>query len=418
MTKIKIYKFGGASVKDTSSITNVAKLLKNEGCRNTFLVISAMSKMTNAFEDVLHKFLNDKDQFDHALKKVKDFHFKIINTLFNNKTNILSETQSLFKKYLDFLEQNIVSNYDYIYDQTVIYGELLSTKIVSAYLNEIGIENTWLDARELIFTDDNYRDARVNWEKTCQEVKKYKIKDSLLITQGFIGSALNKNSTTLGREGSDYTAAILAHCLDAQEVTIWKDVEGLLNADPRFFDETKLIQSISYQDALEMAFYGASVIHPKTIKPLQNKNIPLKIRSFSDSSNPGSIICQKDKHDDHQTCFTKKENQILINLQTNDFSFIFKKNTSHIFSLLDVYKINLNLIQNSAISASICIEDPFQQLKNLVSSLEKNFQIQVYESVNLFSVFHYDKVEYWTFLKGRKLLLRQQNEHTIHFVTD
>lgn len=415
---VKIFKFGGASVKDASSITNVAKLLKKEGYRNTFLVISAMGKMTNAFEDVLHRYLHDKNQFENALEKVKRFHLNILENLFEKKHHIYDEVNALFDELTAFFDQNIVMDYDYVYDQTVIYGELLSTRILSAFLQDEQINNKWIDARQLIITNDKYRDTNVDWEKTCSQIKAHVPENKLFITQGFIAKAKNGNNTTLGREGSDYSAAILAYCLDAKEVTIWKDVAGLLNADPRFFKKTELVKSISYQDALEMAFYGASVIHPKTIKPLQNKNIPLKIRSFYESAGSGSLICQKDKHDNHQTCFTKKENQILIILQTHDFSFILEKNTSHIFSLLNKHKIKFNLIQNSAISLSICMEDPFQQLKSLMYSLEKNFYTQVYESVNLFSVFYYDKVENWTFLKGKRILLKQQNEKTIHFVTD
>lgn len=416
--KVKIFKFGGASVKDASSITNVAKLLKNEGYRHTFLVISAMGKMTNAFEHVLHTYFNEKDHFENALEKVKRFHLNILESLFNKKHHIYDDVDALFDDLLTFFNQNIVMDYDYVYDQTVIYGELLSTKILSAFLKDEQIDNKWIDARQLIITNDKYRDASVDWKETCGQIKLHVPENELFITQGFIAKSKNGNSTTLGREGSDYSAAILAHCLDAKEVTIWKDVPGLLNADPRYFNKTELVKSISYQDTLEMAFYGASVIHPKTIKPLQNKNIPLKIRSFSDTGSPGSLICESKHFDINQTCYTKKEKQILIHIQTHDFSFILEKNTAFLFSLLDKYNIKLNLIQNSAISIAICIEDPYHQLKSLVKALEKKFHTQVYESVNLFSIFYYQELDNQSFLKGKRILLRQQNENTIHFVTD
>lgn len=278
---MRVFKFGGASVKDADAIKNVVNVLQEVGYNDTLVVISAMGKITNAMEKVVESYFNDKDAVQESLQEVMEYHNSILLDLFQNPNHpVYGKVKVLFEEVKGFLAWNKSPKYAFVYDQVVCYGELLSTTIVSAYLNEIGISNTWLDVRTLIKTDSNNRDAQVNWERSQQEVVSNVDISKLNITQGFLGSDDNNFTTTLGREGSDYSAAILAYCLNAESVTIWKDVPGVLNADPRNFENAQLLDKISYREAIELAFYGASVIHPKTLQPLQRKEIPLKVKSF------------------------------------------------------------------------------------------------------------------------------------------
>ena len=277
---MRVFKFGGASVKDADAVKNVVNVLQEVGYSDTLVVVSAMGKITNAMEKVVESYFNDKDAVSGAIQEVIGYHNEILSDLFQNPNHpVFGKVKVLFDEVKGFLAWNKSPKYAFVYDQVVCYGELLSTTIVSAYLNEVGISNTWLDVRTLIKTDTNYRDAQVSWERTQQEVAKIDV-SKLNITQGFLGSDDNNFTTTLGREGSDYSAAILAYCLNSESVTIWKDVPGVLNADPRNFEDAQLLDKISYREAIELAFYGASVIHPKTLQPLQRKEIPLKVKSF------------------------------------------------------------------------------------------------------------------------------------------
>ncbi|HEY9222271.1 MAG TPA: aspartate kinase [Lutibacter sp.] len=413
---MKIYKFGGASVKDAEGIKNVVRVLRNEGFKNTLIVISAMGKMTNAFEKIINSYHHKSDDLQQHIKFVREYHLTIMNVLFENNTNaVFREVETLFEELIKFLKTNKSTDYNFIYDQIVGFGELLSTKIVSAYLNEIEIENQWIDVREYIKTDDSYRDAYVNWEVTSQNISTLN-PHKLYITQGFLGEDARGNTTTLGREGSDYTAAIFAHCLNAKSLTIWKDVDGVLNADPRYFENAQLLHQISYSEAIEMAFYGASVIHPKTLKPLENKNIPLYVRSFLNLELKGTTVGDGEDLIPEVPCFILKQDQILVSISALDFSFMVESNLSDIFSILHDNKLKVNLIQNSAISFSVCIEDKFNSFQHFLTALKSKYKVTYLENVWLYTIRHatekaIDKIEQ----KG-EVLLKQATKATVQVV--
>lgn len=416
---MKVFKFGGASVKDAKSVLNVVKILKSKGYKNTFLVISAMGKMTNAFEAIVGSYINDSKDLNEKIVFVRDYHQTILEGLFTSNHPIYQEIELLFLEITRFFIHNKNKNYNFIYDQVVIFGELISTKIISACLLENNIENTWLDARQIIETNANYRNALVNLDKTCFNLKNLVPSEKLCITQGFIAGTKNASySTTLGREGSDYSAAIIAYCLNASSLTIWKDVPGVLNADPRYFEQTELLDRISYREALEMAFYGASVIHPKTIKPLENKNIPLFVRSFSDISKNGTLINKDVTSLKPTTSYTYKADQILLSIATKDFSFMIEHNISHIFKLFTDHQIIVNLMQNSAISFSVCIEDPYLEFNKLESELSNHYKVKSYSNVGLISIRHFSKKDIKKVLSEEVVLLRQQSDETAQFVVN
>ena len=357
---MKVYKFGGASVKDAESIKNVVRVLKHEGFKDTLIIISAMGKMTNAFEKVIHSYIHKSEDLRAQIDVVRNFHTELVEKLFEEKQPILFEIELLFGQLSGFLAKNKSTDYNFIYDQIVGYGELLSTKIISSYLNIVGISTTWIDVRDFIKTDTTYRNASVNWKQTCDNIETLDT-HNLYITQGFLGSNSKNKTTTLGREGSDYSAAIFAFCLNAESVTIWKDVDGVLNADPRYFEKTTLLEQISYSEAIEMAFFGASVIHPKTLKPLENKKIPLNVRSFYNLENKGSTVSKGQHLFPEIPCFILKSEQILVSISALDFSFMVEHNLSDIFRILHDCKLKVNLIQNSALSFSVCLEDKFNK---------------------------------------------------------
>ncbi|MDD3721416.1 MAG: aspartate kinase [Lutibacter sp.] len=384
---MKIYKFGGASVNGAEGIKNVVRILRNEGFKNTLIVISAMGKMTNAFEKIVNSYHYKTDNLQQNIAFVKDYHLTIMDALFNKAHPIFTEVTQLFRELNNFMTSNKSTDYNFIYDQIVGFGELLSTKIVSAYLNEIGIENQWIDVRKYIKTDDSYRDAYVNWKETNKNISTLNL-EKLYITQGFLGADTQGNTTTLGREGSDYTAAIFAHCLNAENLTIWKDVEGVLNADPRFFGNAQLLHQISYNEAIEMAFYGASVIHPKTLKPLENKIIPLYVRSFYNLEIKGTTVGKGIAIIPEVPCFILKENQILVSISALDFSFMVESNLSDIFKILHENKLKVNLIQNSAISFSVCIEDKFNHFEHFLAALKLKYKVTYVKNVSLYTIRH------------------------------
>ncbi|NNC63019.1 MAG: aspartate kinase, partial [Eudoraea sp.] len=337
---MRVFKFGGASVKDAEGVKNLVKVLQETGHEDTFLVISAMGKTTNAMEEVVNAYFKDKTAIAGALQAVEEFHQDILNGLFPSSEHpVFRDVKELFEEVRGFLAWNKSPKYSFVYDQVVCYGELISTTIVSSYLNEAGISNSWLDIRNFIKTDNNYRDAGIDWEKTQERVSQGLDKGKLYVSQGFIGSDENNFTTTLGREGSDYTAAILAYCLNAHSVTIWKDVPGVLNADPRYFKESQLLNKISYREAIELAFYGASVIHPKTLQPLQRKEIPLLVKSFLNPKDPGTTVGKGESIDPKVPCFIVKKNQVLMKLSSLDFSFIVEDSISDLFKLLHDYKM-------------------------------------------------------------------------------
>ncbi|QWX83941.1 aspartate kinase [Cellulophaga sp. HaHaR_3_176] len=414
---MRIFKFGGASVKDADGIKNVVNVLNQVGFDNTLLVVSAMGKTTNAMETVVNSYFEDKSEVASAIQDVLKYHNDILMDLFeNDKHVIFKQIKSLFDEVQGFLAWNKSPKYSFVYDQVIGYGELVSTTILSAYLNEIGITNTWLDVRTFIKTDDNYRDATVDWEKTQASITKGIDKTKLNITQGFIGSDDNNFTTTLGREGSDYSAAILAYCLNATAVTIWKDVPGVLNADPRYFENTQLLNQISYREAIELAFYGASVIHPKTLQPLQRKEIPLHVKSFIEPKNAGTTVGKGANIEPKVPCFIVKKNQVLMKLSSLDFSFIVEDSISELFKLLHDHKMKVDLIQNSAISFSVCVDNKFGRLEELLDHLKGKFKVTHYENVALYTIRHFDTEAITGLQKGKEILLEQRGKETVQLV--
>jgi aspartate kinase len=381
---MQIFKFGGASVKDAQGVKNLAHVLKTVGYSNTLIVVSAMGKTTNAMETVISNYFEAKHELQSSLQDVKKFHNNILLDLFENEQHSVFETvDQLFQNIVQFFDHNKSPNYNFVYDQVIGFGELISTTIISNYLNMIGVTNSWLDVRDLIKTDDYYRNAKINWNQTQTLISAQVDAKKLNITQGFLGSDANNFTTTLGREGSDYTAAVFAYCLNANSVTIWKDVPGVLNADPRYFENAELLHQLSYTEAIELSYYGASVIHPKTLQPLQRKEIPLYVKSFLNPENSGTTVGKDLTLNPKVPCYILKQNQILISISSLDFSYIVEDNISHIFSLLHEYKMKVSMLQNSAISFSVCIENNYDNLERLLLHLKAKYKVSAHKAVKL-----------------------------------
>ncbi len=415
---MRIFKFGGASVKDADGIKNVLDVLQKVGHEDLLVVISAMGKTTNALEVVIKNYFEKSSAFHASLQEVRKYHNQILLDLFEDEEHdVFFTVNSHFADLEYFLRSNKSPNYNFVYDQVISFGEIVSTSIVSHYFNEKGLKNNWVDVRNFIKTDTNYRDAEVNWEKTQKLISKGIKKKSLNITQGFLGSDENNFTTTLGREGSDYTAAIFAYCLSAESVTIWKDVPGVMNADPRYFENAVLLNQISYREAIELAFYGASVIHPKTLQPLQKKEIPLFVKSFINPLLPGTSVSKGEDLEPKTSCFIVKKNQLLISLSSIDFSFIMEENISEIFALFHQYKIKVSLIQNSAISFSVCMEDKFGNFNDLKAILAKKFKVSYNENVSLYTIRHFTKEASEMVEKDKVVLLKQISRETMQVVT-
>jgi aspartate kinase len=414
---MKIFKFGGASVKDSDGVKNLVKILNYLGQQQTLIVVSAMGKTTNLLELVVKNYFDNKDDLQYSLNEVFNFHNKILDDLFKEDNHqIFSDVIEVFENLRGFLKRNKSPDYSFVYDQVVSFGEILSTKIINSYLNYSNIRCNWVDARVLIKTDSKYRDANLNWEITKASISKNIDTKLLNITQGFIASDANNFSTTLGREGSDYTAAIFAYCLNAESVTIWKDVPGVLNADPRVFKKPQLLNQISYTEAIELAFYGASVIHPKTLQPLQKKEIPLYVKSFLNPEGKGTSISRGTKIDPLIPCFIVQRNLNLLKLSSLDFSFIVEDNISDIFQILHENKMKVDLIQNSAISFSVCVYDKYSRLKELISILKATFKVECTENVSLFTIRHFNENSSGEILKNNTLLLEQRTKETLQLV--
>jgi aspartate kinase len=414
---MKVFKFGGASVKDAEGVRNVASVIQKKGDDNTLVVISAMGKTTNAMENVIKTYFEDKQNLKTAVEFVLDFHLNIISDLFESETHPLKkQVLRLFNELTGFMDWNKSPDYNYVYDQIIGYGELVSTTIVSAYLNEVGVQNTWKDARGVIKTDNYYRTGNVNWALTQKLISTQFSNSGLVITQGFLGSDSNNFTTTLGREGSDYTAAIFAFCLNAESVTIWKDVPGVLNADPRAFNDTQLLNTISYREAIELAFYGASVIHPKTLQPLQKKEIPLHVKSFLNPDAKGTKVSKGIGIEPAVPCFIVKKNQVMIALSSLDFSYIVEENISEIFNLLHLHKMKVDVIQNSAISFSVCFDNKYNKLDELLVKLKAKFRVNCYENVSLYTVRHYNDVAVKQIETDKDIVLKQLTQETIQLV--
>ncbi|PRZ24932.1 aspartate kinase [Flavobacterium granuli] len=415
---MRVFKFGGASVKDAAGVKNVYDVLQKVGYEDVLLVVSAMGKTTNALEAVIKDYFDKSAALQSSVQEVKKYHNQILLDLFEDDKNaVFTAVNALFSDLEYFLAHNKSPNYNFVYDQIVSYGELISTTILSHFMNHMGIQTQWIDVRSFIKTNSNYRDAEVDWDLTQKNISKNVKRKILNITQGFLGSDENNFTTTLGREGSDYTAAIFAYCLNADSVTIWKDVPGVMNADPRYFENARLLNHISYREAIELAFYGATVIHPKTLQPLQKKEIPLYVKSFINPLLEGTEVSKGAALEPYLPCFIVKRNQLLISLSSIDFSFIMEENISSIFSLFHQFKIKVNLIQNSAISFSVCVEDKFDNFKQLNTILSKNFKVDFTENVTLYTIRHFNEDAALTVENGKTVLLKQISTETMQIVT-
>ena len=424
---MKVFKFGGASVKDAIAVKNVAEILKRFPKENILVVISAMGKVTNALERltdaVFYPVKNSADQNITAasiLVEIKKFHFDILSELFPSKDHpVFNEINNTFVELDWAIEDVPTENYNYEYDKIVSLGEVLSTKIVNAYLIEAGIKSHWKDVRDYIQTDNTYREGKVDWELTQSLVNKLLMPECqnglVIITQGFIGGTSENFTTTLGREGSDYTAAILAFTTNAESVTIWKDVPGVLNADPKWFDETKKLDQISYQDAIELAYYGATVIHPKTIKPLQNKKIPLYVKSFLHPEEKGTVI-NEIQSPLPIPCFIFKVKQVLISISPKDFSFIAEENFSDIFNLFSEKQVKVNVMQNSAISFSVSVDADERKLPDLIKTLQKKYRVLYNDNLELITIRYYDQATIDRVTIDKKVLLEVKSRYTVQLV--
>ncbi|MBY0245568.1 MAG: aspartate kinase [Sphingobacteriaceae bacterium] len=416
---MEVFKFGGASVKDANAIKNLSQIIKKNSETPLLVVVSAMGKITNKLEDLTKAYLKNEPT-EPIFEEIKDYHFQIINELFTDKNHqIFNEIANTFVEIDWILEESPIDNPNYIYDQIVSMGEIISTKIISAFLQYENMNAVWVDARNYIQTDNNYQEGNVNWEKTAQEIMKnlpQLIAKKIVITQGFIGNTSENFTTTLGREGSDYSAAIFASCLNANALTIWKDVPGVLNADPKWFDETEKIDYLSYYDAIELAYYGATVIHPKTIKPLQNKNIPLYVRSFINPTEKGTKIGNI-KNETPTPCFIFKVNQTLISILPKDFSFIIEENLSTIFNVFHQHKVKINTMLNSALSFSVSVDGENDvKIQKLIDALSKSYIVKYNQNLELVTIRYYNQQTINRVTENKTVLLEVKSRHTCQIV--
>ena len=414
---MQVYKFGGASVKDAAAVKNVASILRGNPSNDKVVVISAMGKTTNDLEKVVNLYVSNDNTWQDTLHSVRQKHLDIINELWNGTSNdATNAVNAIIGKAQTFLSEKQSQNYNYIYDQIVSVGEYLSTTIVSHYCNSVNVANTLLDAKLCIHTDNAYTEGKIDWSKTekvITEVIPGMVGDRFVITQGFIGSTPEGFTSTLGREGSDYTAAIFSYCLNADSMTVWKDVPGVMNADPKEFKEAQFLSEISYHEAIEMTYYGASVIHPKTIKPLQNKNIPLEVRSFLDYSKTGTIVSANANTNFLPPIIILKRDQTLLSFSAKDFSFIAEDHLAKVFSVFASHRLRINMMQNAAISFSICIDTKREKLENILNELGGDFHIARNENLTLLTIRHYNTGIIDRLTQSKDILLRQASRQTI-----
>ena len=410
---MKIFKFGGASVKDADSVKNVLRVLSIQGFERCLIVVSAMGKTTNALERVVEFYFNKSD-YQQEIAKIKEEHIQIAKGLFDENHHVFSEIKLFFDDIESFLRRNKSPNYNFVYDQVVTCGEMISSKILSVYLSDNEMDNQWLDARDFIKTDTNYREGVVNWEDTEKNISQLD-KAKTYVTQGFIGSDENNFTVSLGREGSDYSAAIFAYCLDAKDMTIWKDVPGVMTGDPRKFENVELLSNISYEEAIEMAYYGASVIHPKTLQPLKQKSIPFFVKSFINPEKAGTKIGISTENQLLES-YILKENQVLMRISTRDFSFIAEDHISFIFRELAKRNIKVSLMQNSAISLALCLEDKFNNVDELEAELEQDFNTEIVKNVSLFTIRNARLENLDKLYEGKNVLLEQITKTTVQMI--
>lgn len=410
---MKVYKFGGASVKDAASVKNVVRVLKNQNFDQCLVVVSAFGKTTNALETVVEKYFAEED-YKSEVGKIKAAHLAIAKDLFLEGNAVFSELEEFFIDIESFLRRTRSPKYNFVYDQVVSFGELISSTILSKYLQENNLSNTWLDARDYIKTDSNYREGNVKWDQTEKNIKKI-VPGNNYVTQGFIASDDNNFSVTLGREGSDYSAAIFAYCLDAKQMTIWKDVPGVMTGDPRKFDKVELLDKISYKEAIEMAYYGASIIHPKTLQPLKQKLIPFFVKSFIHDEEKGTEVSADENYEKKES-FILKEKQFLLTIATRDFSFIAEDHISYIFAEMSKLNIKASLIQNSAISLALCLEDTFGNCEKLHDELKGSFITTFVPNVSLFTIRNANLKNMDQFYQNREVLIEQLAANTLQMV--
>lgn len=413
---MKVYKFGGASLGSKERIENVAKILSERKGSPLVVILSAMGKTTNAMEKVVEEFYaGNSTKALQLFDEIKQNHLQIASKLVITSLPTLQEQLlSFFTEVEWLLHDQPVQSFDYYYDQIVCIGELLSSSIVSSFLNENGVKNTWLDVRDLLRTDNNFREANIDWKATAENIAGANIstRQEIFVTQGFIGSTDQNESTTLGREGSDYTAAIFANILNAESLTIWKDVEGVMSADPKIFPSATLMSELSFNEVIEMAFYGAQVIHPKTIKPLQNKQIPLLVKCFLDPSLPGTTISNKTGKQ-LPPIIVLKEKQVLIQLQSQDFSFVGEKPIGKLYELFAELNIRPNLIQTAAINIQLCMDDRQEKVEALCSSASEIFDVQMQKGLTLLTIRHYSEELLANMTNGKNILLTQKTKDTV-----
>jgi aspartate kinase len=417
-----VFKFGGASVRDAAAIQNVASILSLYPGKKLTVVVSAMGKSTNKLEEIVEALETKNHKlFSGLVDELEEFHMDIMATLFPERHFKIYQTiEELFEKLRSRYEAVFSENKSFEYDQVVSLGEVLSSQIVSAYLIDQDFSVQWMDARKLIRTDHSYQEGKVDWEKTEQLVRENMLPSfmdaDILLTQGFVGHTAEGFTTTLGREGSDYTAGILAYCGEAESVTIWKDVPGMLNADPKYFENTKKLEAISFKEAIELSYYGASVIHPKTIQPLQNRNIPLYVKSFLDPKSDGTVIQASSSQDHLIPSYIFKFDQALYSFTPKDFSFIVEENLSVIFGKLSDLNVKINLMQNSALSFSILVDQKKVKRTQLLELFQKEYEVKYNEDLSLVTIRHYDEETINQVTKGKEVLLQQRTRHTARFV--
>ncbi len=414
-----VFKFGGASIRDVAGIRNVANILEKYAGDELAVVISASGKTTNHLEEVMEAYFKSTGELDSKLAVVKNHHKTLMDGLFQSGDPIYEETDAIYREIDWIYEARKSDDYDCLYDQLVSLGELLSTRIVAAYLNRKGIPTHWADARKLIITDDTYRESQINWEETIGEVRSsvqpLLSQGKIVLTQGFIGSTKDGQTTTLGREGSDFTAAIISYCLDAEKMFIWKDVEGVLTADPRMFKNVQKLSWLSYKEAIEMTYYGASVIHPKTIKPLQNKNIPLYVRSFIDPDAEGTYI-GPDVEEHYPPIVILDGNQTLLHIATKDFSFVVEHHMARLFKVFADLRIFINMMRNTAISFTVCVPNIPDRIDKLKEILEDEYTVTEEKDLELLTIRHYEEEVLKSLTKGKIVLMEERLRNTVQLV--
>ncbi|MDN3583031.1 aspartate kinase [Mucilaginibacter flavus] len=414
-----VFKFGGASVKDADGIINLASVVNQYTDQQLLIVVSAMGKTTNALEKLTRAYVNQADDMHDIFEEIKKYHFDILHQLFENGHPVFDDVANAFVEIDWAIEDEPHDSYDFIYDQIVSIGELVSTRIVSAYLNKAGIKSQWLDVRGYIHTDNTYREGTVQWDKTRESINKdlpNMLTKGPVVTQGFLGGTSENFTTTLGREGSDYTASIFAACLSAESVTTWKDVPGILNADPKFFNDTVKFDELSYTEAIEMTYYGASVIHPKTIKPLQNAKIPLLVKSFTDPAASGTIIKEDGINKFEKPVIILKQNQVLVSISAKDYSFITEDHLSDIFGLLAKNQVKVNVMQTSALSFSVCFDYYEERFEKLLADLKQDFKVKYNNGLSLITIRHYGDSSLKELTAGKFVLLEQISRNTAQVV--